>query len=77
MNYYYLLIPILLVLPACGGPKATYIQGGKGSSVQVEASMTGGHIILTGPFVYCSDRPGDKGMETKFCTVQDMEMKDQ
>lgn len=72
MNYYYLLIPLFLVLAACSGPKATYIQGGQGSSVQIEANMTGGHIILTGPFVYCSDRAGDTGAETKFCSVQDI-----
>lgn len=68
----YIVAVFALLLTACSGPKATYIQGGQGSSVQIEANMTGGHVILTGPFVYCSDRPGDKGLETKFCTVHDL-----
>ena len=69
-------IGLLMTLAACSGPKATYIQGGQGSSVQIEANMTGGHVILTGPFVYCSDRPNkDSEAETKFCSVQSMEVK--
>ena len=63
----------VLLLSACSGPRAAYIQGGQGSSVQIEANMTGGHIILTGPFVYCSDRPGDSGAETKFCPLPKQE----
>lgn len=53
------LVAVLLLLSACA-PKATFIQGGQGSSVQIEASMTGGHISLTGPFVYCADSIGGK-----------------
>jgi len=50
----YLLIAVLLTLSACT-PKATFIQGGPGSSASVDVNMTGGRIILTGPFVYCAD----------------------
>lgn len=50
----YVIASVALLLSACA-PKATFIQGGQGSSVQIEASMTGGHISLTGPFVYCAD----------------------
>lgn len=58
MNYYLLLLFQILVIGCT--PKATFIQGGQGSSVQIEASMTGGHISLTGPFVYCADSIGGK-----------------
>lgn len=55
----YVAIMALLLLSACA-PKATFIQGGQGASVQIEASMTGGHISLTGPFVYCADSTDTK-----------------
>lgn len=54
-----IVIATMLLLSACA-PKATFIQGGHGSSVQIEASMTGGHISLTGPFVYCADSTDTK-----------------
>ena len=51
----YLLLGLLL-LSACG-PKATYINGGQGSSATLEISaVTGsGKVTMTGPFTYCSE----------------------
>lgn len=47
---------LLLLCSACG-PKATYIQGGQGSSATLEINaMTGnGKVTMTGPFTYCSE----------------------
>lgn len=47
----------MLFLTACG-PSATYIQGGKGSSasLDISAATGSGKVMLTGPFVYCSEK---------------------
>lgn len=56
MGYRSLLLLSLLLLSACG-PRATYIQGGQGSSATLEINaMTGnGKVTMTGPFTYCSE----------------------
>lgn len=50
------LLLCLLLLSSCG-PRATYIQGGQGSTAALEINaVTGsGHVTITGPFTYCSE----------------------
>ena len=51
-------VVLLLFLLASCAPHAIYIQGGEKSSATLEASMTGGRINISGPFVYCENTTG-------------------
>jgi len=48
-----ILVPLLLYGLLAGCSEAVYIQGGEKATATIEASMTGGRINLSGPFVYC------------------------